>query len=96
MILRRKSFDDNVGGFFWKDGGTTGEDIGGGVAVFWPGVYGEMRFGDDDDAANALRAKLMERFSQHCGAGANSGGEHDFSDCFEVIKEFAVAVIEFN
>jgi hypothetical protein len=95
MISWRKSFDDDIGSFCRKDGGTTGEDIGGGVAVFRPGVNSEMRFGNDDDATNALRAELVERFSQDSSAASYGSSEHNFSDGFEVIKKFAVAIIEF-
>jgi hypothetical protein len=95
MVARYESIDDYFCGFFRHDSSATGENISRSIAIFRPGVNGKVRFSDDDDSADSLRAEPVKRLSQYCGAASDSGGNHDVPDGVEVIQKIAVAVIEF-
>jgi hypothetical protein len=56
----------------------------------------EMRFGNDDDAADAEGAEVMEVGPDDRGLGNFGAGDQDLFHSLDVVEEFGIAPIEFQ
>jgi len=54
--------------FPWLYRISTGENIDGGIAAFWPGMDEQMRFGDDYHSAYSAGVELVKGFPEDSGA----------------------------
>jgi len=73
-----------------------GENVHGGEAVFRPGVNGDVRLGDDDDAADAVRAEVVKDFGDYGPVPRPDGVEHDRPKPLGVLEQRGIAVVEFE
>jgi len=67
--LRPELLDQIVGRHARLEHFAAGEDVDRRVPVLWPGVNGQVRFGDDDDATDAERVELVEDHVDDGGLG---------------------------
>src|SRR3954469_8351520 len=73
-----------------------GKNIDGGAGVFGPGVNRDVGFGDDDDAADAVRAEVVKDVGDDRAVGLANGVDDDFFD-FVGMREFeGVATVIFQ
>ena len=73
-----------------------GVNVYGSKIVFRPRVNGQVRFGDDDDAGNAVRVKGMENDVHNVRMRVFGGIDHDGFDFVHVVENFGVAVIQLD
>jgi hypothetical protein len=78
------------------DFGAAGEHIDGGETVFGPGVDRQMRFGDHDNARDAVRIKGVEHHVDNPRFGDFGGFHHYRFDFVHIIQDFGIAVVEFD
>ena len=78
------------------DAVTTGEDIDGGVLVFRPGVYGEVRLRNDQDSTHSLGGKLVESLVDDRGAPLDGRFSHGFLNEIWIVKEVTITVVAFH
>src|SRR5690606_14739 len=72
-----------------------GKHIDGRVSEFGPRMDGQMRFGNDDHSADALRAELVERYLPNFRAAQKSSVHHDLLDGFAVVQDLRVTPVRF-
>src|SRR4030042_3576273 len=70
---------------------SAGVEVERGIAVFRPGVRGNMRSGDNHDPADAVGRKPAEGNSPHLGPGGLRGFDQDLLDLFHAADDFRVA-----
>src|SRR5439155_2932358 len=84
---------EELGRDFWGERLAAGEDVHRGVPMFGPGMYRDVRFGDDDDAADAEGTELVEVGADDGGLRDPGRGDHDLFHSLYIIKEFGVATV---
>ena len=85
--------DDHIGGFFRLNGCATGKNIGGGVAVFGPGMNCNMRLSDNDRSADTARIELVKRITENGGTALVGSIEQDIPQSVDIVKKYPVAVV---
>jgi hypothetical protein len=73
-----------------------GEDVHRSEAVFGPRVDGEVRLGDDDNAADAKRVELVKHDVDDGGLGALRRLHHGRLHGLKAVERFRVAVEQFE
>lgn len=74
----------------------TGEEIHSSIAVFRPGVDGEMRFGDDNHTAHPVRAEVMKDLPHDGSPGYPCRLNHHLSEIRRIVQEMPSAVVVFH
>lgn len=72
------------------------EDIRRRVTEFRPGVYGDVGFGDGQNASHSLGGELVKRFPDYVCANLRGRGQQFLPDVLQIIKQFGVAISEFQ
>jgi hypothetical protein len=89
---RPQLLDEIVGGRLRLEDIAAGEHVDGGVAILRPGVDGEVRFGNDDDAADAERIELVEHHVHDGRLRALGRLDHGRLHGLEAVERLRVAV----
>ena len=76
------------------EGRAAGENIDRGVVVLGPGVNRDVRFGDDDDAADAVGAEGVEDIRDDRPVPAADGFEQQLLSCRRRIQHRGVAAVQ--
>src|SRR5690606_30452116 len=93
---RLEVLDQVVAGVPGIDPIPTGKDVDGCIAVLRPGMDRQVGLGDHDDAADPLRAELMESDLPDLGAGCQGCVDHDLFNALSVVQDLRAAVIHLD
>jgi hypothetical protein len=88
--------DEDVDSFRSLKEVATGEDVGGGVAVFRPGVDGKVGFGDDHHPADAEGRKLIKRLGDDSRSGDSGCFEKRGANLLQVLEHVRIAVAKLD
>jgi hypothetical protein len=94
--FRFKFFGGEIIGLPRIDLCAAGENVERREIIFRPCVDREMRFGDHDDAGDSVGVKRVKHDIDDARLRVFGGFNHNGFDFMHIIKDFGIAVVEFD